>query len=73
MKFHELRFLTDENISPKVVFFLRNYGLDVLDAKEQGWQGKSDDELLEIAYQEKCCVLTHDADFGALAISHILL
>jgi len=32
------------------------------------WHGKSDDELLEIAYQEKCWVLTHDADFGTLAI-----
>jgi predicted nuclease of predicted toxin-antitoxin system len=53
MKFHQLRFLTDENISPKVVTFLRNHGLDVLDTKEQGWQGKSDDELLKIAYQDK--------------------
>jgi len=68
VKFHELRILTDENISPKIVVFLRNHGLDVLDTKEQGWHGKSDDELLEIAYQEKRWVLTHDADFGTLAI-----
>jgi predicted nuclease of predicted toxin-antitoxin system len=68
MKFHQLRFLTDENISPKVVTFLRNHGLDVLDTKEQGWQGKSDDELLKIAYQDKRWVLTHDTDFGVLAI-----
>jgi len=53
MKFHELRVLADENVSPKVVAFLRNHGPDVLDTKEQGWHGKSDDELLEIAYQEK--------------------
>ena len=68
MKFHQLRVLTDENVSPKVVAFLRNHGLDVLDTKEQGWQGKSDDDLLEIAYQDKRWVLTHDADFGTLAI-----
>jgi predicted nuclease of predicted toxin-antitoxin system len=68
MKFQELRILTDENVSPKVLAFLRNQGLEVLDTKEQGWQGKSDDELLEIAYQEKCWVLTHDADFGTLAV-----
>lgn len=68
MKFHELRILTDENVSQRVVAFLRNHRLDVLDTKEQGWHGKSDDELLEIAYQEKCWVLTHDADFGTLAI-----
>ena len=68
MKFHQLRVLTDENVSPKIVVFLRNHGLDVLDTKEQGWQGKSDDELLEIAYQDNRWVLTHDADFGTLAI-----
>ena len=68
MKFQELRILTDENISPKVVVFLRNHGLDVLDTKEQGWHGKSDDALLEIACQDKRWVLTHDADFGTLAI-----
>jgi len=31
MKFQELRILTDENVSPKVVAFLRHHGLDVLD------------------------------------------
>ena len=60
--------LTDENVSPKVVAFLNNHGLNVLDTKEQGWQGKRDDELLEIAYQKKRWVLTHDSDFGMLAI-----
>lgn len=68
MKFQELRILTDENVSPKVVAFLRKQGLDVLDTKEQRWYGKSDDELLEIAYQEQCWILTHDADFGTLAV-----
>ena len=69
MKFHQLRVLTDENVSPKIVAFLRNHGLDVLDTKEQGWQGKSDDELLEFAYQDNRWVLTHDADFGTLPAS----
>lgn len=68
MRFHQLRVLTDENVSPKIVTFLRNHGLDVLDTKEQGWQGRSDDELLEIAYQDDRWVLTHDTDFGTLAI-----
>ena len=68
MKFHELKVLSDENISPKIVSFLREKGLDVLDTKEQSWYGKSDDELLEIAYRENRWILTHDSDFGALAI-----
>jgi hypothetical protein len=39
-------FLTDENISPGVVAVLRRTGLDVQDAKEQGWQGSSDQAIL---------------------------
>jgi len=68
LKFHHLHVLTDENISPKLVQFLREQGLDVIDTKEQGWFGKSDDELMEIAYKENRWVLTHDSDFGSLAI-----
>jgi len=68
MRFFALRILADENISPKVVAFLRKQGLDVLDTKEEGWQGKSDDELLEVAHRQKRFVLTHDSDFGTLAI-----
>lgn len=60
MKFHALKILADENISPKVVSFLRQGGFDVLDAKEQHWQGKDDEDLLEIAYREQRFMLTHD-------------
>ena len=68
MKFQQVRILADENISPKVVAFLRSQRIDVVDTKERGWQGKSDDELLEAAYRENRWVLTHDSDFGSLAI-----
>ena len=37
MKLHSVKIFTDENISPKVVAFLRQYGLDILDTKEQQW------------------------------------
>jgi predicted nuclease of predicted toxin-antitoxin system len=69
MKLHSVKIFTDENISPKVVAFLRQYGLDILDTKEQQWYGKDDEDLLNIAYQEKRFVLTHDSDFGTLAIN----
>lgn len=68
MKFRELRLLVDENVSPRVTAFLRSCGMDLLDVKENGWFGKEDVELLEKAYEEGRFVLTHDSDFGALAV-----
>jgi predicted nuclease of predicted toxin-antitoxin system len=69
MKLHSVKIFTDENISPKVVAFLRQCGYDILDTKEQQWYGKDDEDLLNIAYQEQRFVLTHDSDFGTLAIN----
>ena len=68
MLFQNIKILADENISPKIVAFFRSYGIDVLDVKEQGWFGKEDEELLDIAFQENRFVLTHDSDFGTLVI-----
>jgi predicted nuclease of predicted toxin-antitoxin system len=62
------RWLTDENIHPEVVAHLRARELDVLDVRERGWQGWGDDGLLEEAYREGRVVLTHDGDFGTLAL-----
>ena len=52
MKFQTIKILADENISPKVVAFLRQSGLDVLDTKELHWHGQEDDELLKAAYKD---------------------
>lgn len=68
MKLQDVKFLADENISPKVVTFFRNAGLDVLDVKEQNWFGQDDEVLLDIAYQDQRFLLTHDSDFGTLAL-----
>ena len=69
MKLKDVKILADENISPKVVSFLRNVGLDVLDVKEQQWYGQNDEFLLDIAYRDHRFVLTHDSDFGTLAVN----
>jgi predicted nuclease of predicted toxin-antitoxin system len=69
MKLKSIQILTDENISPKVVKSLRDQGLDVLDIKEEGWYGKEDQEILDIAFREKRFILSHDSDFGTLAIN----
>lgn len=64
-----LRILTDENISPRVVSFLRKSGFDVWDVKEEGWNGSDDHALLERAYSDGRFILTLDSDFGTLAIN----
>ena len=42
--------------------------MDVVSAREAGWFDDSDSLILERAYAESRFVLTHDADFGELAI-----
>jgi len=69
MKLDSIRILADENISPKVVNALRRLKIDVLDVKEQGWYGKEDQELMNIAFRDQRFVLTHDSDFGTLAVN----
>lgn len=68
MRLTDSRWLTDENIHPDVVAHLRGRRLDVLDVRERGWHGWSDDQLLEEARREGRIILTHDGDFGTLAL-----
>ena len=68
MRLTDSRWLTDENIHPEVVVHLRSRGLDVVDVKEEGWQGRPDEEILDIAYQSGRIILTHDGDFGTMAL-----
>jgi len=63
------RFLSDENIHADVVAFLRAEGCDVLDVKEQGLDGSDDLPLIRLSVAEARVVLTHDSDFGTLAIA----
>ena len=69
MRLREFSFLADENIHPAVVAELRTQGQDVSDVRERGLQGSADVELLQIAMTENRVVITHDKDFGALAIA----
>lgn len=64
----DLPWLTDENIHPEVLAYLRSRGLDVLDVKEQRWHGRSDEDLIDEAYRSGRITLTHDGDFGTLAL-----
>jgi predicted nuclease of predicted toxin-antitoxin system len=70
MRLRHANFLTDENIHREVVEFLRHTErCDVIDVKESGLHGTDDLTLLRLAYREQRIVLTHDADFGTLAVA----
>lgn len=62
-------YLADENIHPQVVAYLRAEGSDVLDVKEGGMSGASDLALIRHAFADQRIVLTHDSDFGRLAVA----
>lgn len=68
MKLREFPLLTDENVDPEVVAGLRRLGFDVLDVVESGRAGACDVDLLRWATSEGRVVVSHDADFGTLAI-----
>jgi predicted nuclease of predicted toxin-antitoxin system len=60
--------LTDENIHPLVVQFLRQQGCDIEDVLTMGLRQAADHVILGEALKENRIVLTHDRDFGRLAI-----
>ena len=61
-------FVVDMNIADPVVGFLRASGVDVVSAREQGWGNLTDSQILSRAHAAARLVLTHDSDFGTLAV-----
>ena len=68
MKALDFPLLADENVHPEVISFLRGIQLDISSIAEQGKFGLSDDEVLKLATDSERVVLTHDSDFGGLAL-----
>jgi predicted nuclease of predicted toxin-antitoxin system len=62
------KLLTDANIHPQVVQFLRQLGCDIEDVDTLGLGKAADDAILAEAIKDNRIVLTHDRDFGRLAI-----
>jgi predicted nuclease of predicted toxin-antitoxin system len=56
------------DIAAPVVHFLRSHGVDILSAREEGWGALTDSQILARAHAMGRFVLTHDADFGMLAV-----
>lgn len=69
MKALDFPLLADENVNPEVVAFLRKAGLDVQSIAEQGKFGIPDIQVLQQATEVGRVVLTHDSDFGGMAVS----
>jgi predicted nuclease of predicted toxin-antitoxin system len=57
-------YLADENINSEVSRYLESLGINVLEVK-----GTDDQTLLDLANKESKIILTHDADFGTMAIA----
>ena len=68
MNLFDFPFLADENIHPDIVAYLRQDGLDITSISEQGHFGLSDTNVLRQAFRAGRIVLTHDSDFGSLAL-----
>jgi predicted nuclease of predicted toxin-antitoxin system len=61
--------LADENIHPDVVSYLRQQAYDIRSLVEEELFGENDRAVLQMAYVDGRVVLTHDSDFGTLAIT----
>jgi predicted nuclease of predicted toxin-antitoxin system len=68
LKLRDFPLLTDENLDPDVVAHLRQAGFDVLDVVEAGLRGSIDVDLLRLATPQGRVIVSHDTDFGKLAI-----
>lgn len=60
--------LADENIHPDVIAFLQQNGNDIQTVIGQGLVGQSDLVILRKGHEAGRVILTHDSDFGTLAI-----
>ncbi len=60
--------LADENVDERVVVALRSRGYDVASIRERGQHGLDDASVLATATAEGRVVVTHDSDFGTLAV-----
>ena len=60
--------VADMDIAVPVVSDLRRQGVSVVSAREEGWGNLSDAQILVRAHADSRFVLTHDSDFGELAV-----
>ncbi len=64
-----LKILVDENISSKIIQYLKDKGFIVISIEKE-YRGISDKEVLEVAKKENAIILTEDSDFGEWIFAH---
>ncbi|MCC7020153.1 MAG: DUF5615 family PIN-like protein [Ardenticatenales bacterium] len=69
MNLRAAAFLADENIHPDVAAHLSATGCDVRHVVSSGLIGAADVDLMRLSVAENRVILTHDSDFGRLAIA----
>lgn len=66
MQLSQFKFLTDENMPPRAVEWLRHRGYDIFDIKSEGLGGTPDEDILPIAELQNRVIITQDSDLGTL-------
>lgn len=61
-----MKFLLDQNRSPRLAELLRNAGHDAVHTSELGLEQAEDDDVLDAAREQGRVVVSGDTDFGAL-------
>lgn len=69
MRLKECSFLADENIHPALTAYLKQNGYNISTAAELNLTGKPDLHIIKEAYKSGRIILTHDSDFGTLAVA----
>lgn len=59
-----MKFLIDNNLSPKLSNYLLSLGHDSKHVKELRFESATDSQIFELAYKEKRIIVTADTDFG---------
>ncbi|MEK7746447.1 MAG: DUF5615 family PIN-like protein [Elusimicrobiota bacterium] len=59
-----MKFLSDENVFPKITFHLRSLGHDVKSIQEEGLNRITDDEIVRLAKKDGRTIITFDKHFG---------
>lgn len=66
MNLSQFKFLTDENMPPRAVAWLRKQGFDIFDIKSEGLGGTADEDILPIAEAQNRVIITQDSDLATI-------